>query len=295
MRRSTSFKRSRTGSISSSQATQLDPAPLRRRQSSLARRASASKANLKQVVMQVLDRQREQKEATGGATLFPGVLQSGSVSAAGNIITVSPSSLASSLVVIPQGTDNGQRIGNRVTTKKLIHVLSLVWAPQNAVSNPNPIPYIIRVYWFKRKGQTTTLPGLPQLTTTATADFFELGNAAGSAGFTGDIIDYGKYLSQDDYIYCTHRDYKVGAGNNAQQPNTSYANFSNNDYHFTVVDRVDLTKFCPKSIVYDDADNVNVSSIFCVCQLVAASGEAVSASITPITWKNQVLYKYTDM
>jgi len=201
MRRSTSFKRSRTGSISSSQATQLDPVPLRRRQSSLARRASASKANLKQVVMQVLDRQREQKEATGGATLLPGVMQTSSASVAGNIITVSPSSLASSLVVIPQGTDNGQRIGNRVTTKKLIHVLSLVWAPQNAVSNPTPIPYIIRIYWFKRKGATTTLPGLAQLTTATTADFFEFGNAAGTTCSTADIIDYRKYLPQDNYIY----------------------------------------------------------------------------------------------
>lgn len=295
MRRSSSFKRARSGSIGSSQATQLDPVPLRRRQSTLRRRGTVTKANLKNVVMQVLDRQREVKEATGGSTLFPGVLQSTTSSIAGNIITVSPSSQASSLVVIPQGVDNGQRIGNKITSKKLIHVLTLTPSARNDVTNPNPIPYYVRVFWFKRRGQTTTIPGTAQLCSTTNADFFELGNASGGAGFTGDIIDMGKYMSQDDYIYCTHRDYKVGMGNNAQQPNTLYSNFSNNDYSFTVVDRVDLTKYCPKNIIYDDNDSVNVASIFCVCQIVAASGEAVSASITPITWKNQVMYKYTDM
>lgn len=296
MYRSSSLKRSRSGSFGSSQSTVLDRVPSRRGIPRPLRRASSvSKASIKQVVKSVLDRSRESKEFTGQQSLAPGVLQPTIVSIAGNYFAVSPASGSGALntVVIPQGTDNGQRIGNRVSTKKLIHSFTLTPAAFNATTNPNPIPYIIRLYWFKRKGQTTTPPSLAQLVGSASGDFFEGG--ATSGGFTGDIMDYNRHMNMDDYTYLMHKTYKLGPALNTQQPSANYANSANNDYSATIYDRVDLTKFCPKTIQYDDDDNVNVGTIWCVCQLVAHTGATVSAAILPVSWKNEVFYQYTDM
>lgn len=154
MRRSNSSKRSRSNSLSSSQATQLDSPALSRRQSRV-----GGKANLKRVVMQVLDRQREEKEAVGSSSLLPGIMQATSASVAGNVLTVSPST--SGVINIASGTGNGQRIGNKITTKRLIHVLTFTPAAYGVGSiNPTPLPYYIRVYWVKRKGNTTNAPAL---------------------------------------------------------------------------------------------------------------------------------------
>lgn len=289
MRRSNSFKRARSNSVSSSQATQLDSPALSRRQSRV-----AGKANLKRVVMQVLDRQREEKEAVGGTTLLPGCLQSTSASVAGNVFAVSPSSAG--VINVASGTGNGQRIGNKITTKRLIHVLTLTPAAQAIGSvNPTPLPYYIRVYWVKRKGNTINAPGTAQLTTTATANFFEIGAGLGTAGFTGDLIDMGKFVNKDDYVYLTHRDYKLGPAINTQQASTTFSNYANNDFKFTIVDRVDLTKYCPKTILYDDDDVSTQPTIYCICQIVPADGSAANPLWVPVQWRNEVMYKYTDM
>lgn len=190
---------------------------------------------------------------------------------------------------ISTGVSNAQRIGNRVKTRSLVCNYTIVPKGYNVTSNPNPQPQIVIIYFFKSKinpaGDITT----SQLTT----QFFE--NGPTMTGLSGYLMDLNRKICPDTFTYLTHRVHKIGyAKNDATGNMPSYANQANNDFKLFVSGKVNLTKYCPKTIRWDDNNLVNNEWIYCVHQTLNVFDAPAASTIYPVSISYDTYFTYVD-
>jgi len=245
-------------------------------------------------VLKVLSSKAETKEEYSIFQILPTCLQTSTTTISSNYFCCSPveQGLGWTRLFVPQGVENGQRIGNRITTKRLLLRYTLNNSGFNATTNTLPFPQIVRLFFFKIKGNTTAPPALGDLVG-ANAQFFDAGTLAGA--FTGTLPDLNQVMNNDAYTYLTHRTHKLGYAENTQQPSVNHSNGANNDFKISVVSQIDLTKYCPKQIRYDDLGDCLTPPIWCVIQTLNANGTLLATSQLPIQMNCQLEYRYNDM
>ena len=84
-----------------------------------------------------------------------------------------PVGIEPSAITIPQGTGQGDRIGNRIKTKKLMFKRTLVPLPYDGTFNPVPQPVQVKMWIFYDKTNPTDIPN-----PTVSNDFFRMVTAA---------------------------------------------------------------------------------------------------------------------
>lgn len=253
-------------------------------------RKSGKTGYIKKIVKQVLDKRMETKTAVSTGTDAPSILQLTCPTIAGNYRVVSPSQSTYGWT-ISKGTDDNQRIGNRINVKRLQHSFVVDIRPYNASTNNQVTPCYVRMYWFRSKWNPVSDVALGNLCG-GNANFFDQGSS--DTGFQGQMMDMNRKIQNENYTYLTHRTYKLGPSTPAITSGTTTQHiYTNNDFKLCVTGKVELGKHI-KQVVYNDSNQVMTPWIFFVTQVVAADNTLLSTAILPINVVSQFMLDYTD-
>ncbi len=208
-----------------------------------------------------------------------------------NTIELTPNS---STLAIQQGTAESQRVGNRITTTSAYLKLRIFPNPYDAVSNSVPIPQVVMGIIWSIKAQDQTLNNAQ-----AIAANYILQNNNASSGFQGNLSDWMRDYNTDMIKVHKVFNLKVGASaynNNSGVQNNVY-NFTNNDFKLCILKTINLTKFYPKKVNFNDADNdANSKSLYLTLSPCDADGgsNASTTSAIPLQWEYGLHLRYKD-
>lgn len=243
--------------------------------------AVARKQPLVKLIKKVIRRQAETKMANfqDGFEISPANI------GVNNIQPLTPYALVG--LSIGQGTGQGDRIGNRITVKSLVMRFIIFPLEYDILTNPNPTPQIVRIWFFSQKQSNVLLAANPPR-------FIQNGDTA--ASLTGTLIDMNRVINQDEYTYLAHRTYKIGYSNyGGTGTNVAAQSFTNNDYKLNIIGSINLTKLCPKIIKYDDTDNTpNSRLVMMLVQTVNADGSSTGSTDFKIGYNYDLTLKYND-
>lgn len=174
---------------------------------------------------------------------------------------------------IPQGILQNNRIGNEVKVRKVMLKYVLRPVAYDSGINPFPAPAEVDMFLGYTKQSSGFLPGTVDI-----GYLFQQGS--GSAAPSGNLGDLIQDVNTDYWTIKKRWRHKIGAaaytgtgGNAANQ----YA--SNNDFKFNVVNKMDITKFCPKTLKFNDnTSSIQGRNLFLFYQAVSATGNILGAS-----------------
>lgn len=250
------------------------------------RRPKVGLATVKSIVKRAIARQIENKGRqyfNTGVNIIP----TGDLSAFdGGIFPLHP---YTGFVQIDQGTGQGARIGNSLTTKKVIFKGTLIPAAYNATTNPYPTPLQVKMYLFYDKRFPTYIP-----TPATNEDFFQYNNT--STGFSNDLVDLWRPVNLDSYRVLYTRTFKLGHASVEGQgslPGNQYN--ANNDFKMNCNFSVDITKYLIKTVKFDDNNsNTSTRGLFCMFVPVYATGIPINPLYRPAQVQWMVDYNYED-
>lgn len=204
----------------------------------------------------------------------------------GNIVTLGPDPFA---LNITQGVGQGQRIGNKIKTKRLTFKGTICPFSYGATYNPEPQPVQVKIFIFYDKDDPNAVPQ-----PAANANFFQNGNS--STGFHGDLVDMWSPVNTDRYRVLTTKTFKLGfasATGTGSVPATQ--GFSNNDFKLNCNFSFDLTKHYPKYVTYNDTSTTPLSRGLWAAFVVAnASGVVMGSGNRPCGIQYMQDYVYED-
>lgn len=194
---------------------------------------------------------------------------------------------------IQQGVGQGDRIGNKVKVVKATLSYVIVPLPFDVTSNPQPVPYEVRLMIGKNKTDELQAPSLTNI--------FQFGDSSGAptgnlldmiAPFNKDVCSVQKVISHK----VGYQQYGGGAGNSSYPTNVQSAQYwSNNDFKMNVKKVVDITKFFPASLQWNDATSTPTwDSVWLTAFLSAADG-GVSTSSQPCGMTYVINVVYVDV
>lgn len=191
---------------------------------------------------------------------------------------------------ILQGTGNGARIGNRITTKRLMYKGTLTVLPYNVSTNPVPTPTHVKMWIFYNREFPTVIP-----TPATSADFFQLNGSA--VGFSNDLVDLWKPVNTDKYRVLAARSFKLGNAKYESNGTTFAASqyYTNNDFKLNCSFSVNLTKMIPKLIRYNDNDaDPTTRGLYSLLVAYAADGTAIASGSILAKYSWMLDYTYED-
>lgn len=205
-----------------------------------------------------------------------------------NVILLGPNSLN---MPVSQGTGAGERIGNRITTKKLLFKGVLTPLPYNATSNQQPRPVQVKMVIFYDRDDPNTTP-VPSST------FFQSGSS--SDGFTGTNMDFLRPYNTDRYRIMKQRTFKLGFSQFAGSTTVpgqqaDYQAYSNNDFKYNCNFSVDVTKYYPKQVKFNDnLSDPMTRGVYALFYYVNADGSIPASTNVPLMINYMQDYQYSD-
>jgi len=202
-----------------------------------------------------------------------------------NIIPLSP---FPTYLDISQGTGQGARTGNKITTMKASIKFAIYPRAYEATTNAFPQPQDVRIVILKSKDTPIPLQSVSSL-----GNFFQYGSStSGPSGLLTDIV---KEINKDLYTIYYDKVIKVGCASATglgAAVNAQY--FANNDYKFNQIRKIDLTKMMHKTITFNDnttiAETPTLQMIIFPC---GADGQYLNS--VPLYWYYNLHYEYEDM
>jgi hypothetical protein len=193
-------------------------------------------------------------------------------------------------VSIVQGVGQGDRIGNRIKTRRVILSYAIYPNPYHATTNPTPTPQEVDIYILADKN----LASMPT-TVGALATVYNTGDT--STGPTGSLVDLTRPINTDDFVVMRRIRHKVGFQAFVANPGgvATWGYASSSDFSLNVINKVDITSCVPKNITYNDTTTIPTSQIVYVyMQAVNADGSTQAAAILPLTMVYTIQFDYTD-
>lgn len=196
-----------------------------------------------------------------------------------NIIPLCPNAATGGIYTITQGVGQQQRIANVISVRKAYFRGLLVPTAYNSISNSSPAPLNVKMWIFSMKRnviQQTQSDAYQVLNTI----FFANGNS--SLGLLGNAYDLITPPNRDVVNVHYSRTLKLGyasyagmtGGSSATDPKTD------NDYKLNHKFTIDITKYLPKKMFFNDTDSGTTSKqVFLAFEPVYYNG----ASMTPAT------------
>lgn len=227
------------------------------RRGKYAGKSKTSTKTLDKSVKRVVNRMAETKVANYSVDSFSGVPVT-STAFSGTIKILSPASGTGGLYFINQGTGQGSRVGNSIsTTKCILSGVVRVNTFFDSIYNYNPCPIYVVLYVCRLRGalEDTTA----NMQTVINSNFFQAGNS--STGFTGRLNDMTRNINKDQVDLLYKRAWKVGcaqyvSGFAVNSPNNSNNQFADNGGTIARLFKCNLTKCLYKKYNFNDGDNL---------------------------------------
>lgn len=237
---------------------------------------------VKQYVKKAIHQNVENKQAS-----FTQSFSFGSVVNDPNLYT-RPLTPGVGLLTIPQGTGQGDRIGNKIRVMKAMLRFTLNANPYDLNANPLPTPAEVCIWIGYLKSVPTVAPSSATL-----SNFFQSGSFV--SGFAGDIRDLIKPINKDFFTVKKVLRFKIGTSmSDGTGSQVSRQYLANNDYKFNVCRNVDITSIYPASLRYaDTSTGAQNAGLFMWMQSMSADGTATTINVTPtrINWTIDLTYE----
>lgn len=210
---------------------------------------------------------------------------------AGNIVQLTPSNATNSTYTIIQGTGQGARVGNVIQLRKAVFRYVMYPLQYNVTSNPTPKPLLVNMWIFSIKR------GIASLTVADAWNIFNgtiFANGSSNNGTTNNLFDLVSIPNNE--VIQTHyrRTVKLSPASNFLSGAT-VANYANNDYKLNCMGKINITKYLPKRIVFNDTDNNSSSKqVFLVCTPYNADGTTIASTTFPSAWFYGIDVEYED-
>lgn len=189
---------------------------------------------------------------------------------------------------INQGTNQSQRIGNRVRLRRCVWkaIFSAYRDPVSGTYNYIPAELKITVLSSIVNPNSAVKSDIR----TICANSLYQANAA-SIGMTSSLIDFLRAYNKDQVRIYKTRTYKIGGQNYPQ----STPVVGNNDFKFNAKCTINLGKYMNKIIKYDDSpSDARNKKIFIVLEAVLAD-QSVGSTTPLVSMTNYLHMKYEDI
>jgi len=212
----------------------------------------------------------------------------GNVNFPNNVVSLGPQPGS---LPINQGTGQGDRIGNKIMTKKLTFKGVITPVDWDTTLNPNPRPLQVKmVLLYDREDPND--PPIPGST------FFQDGGS--TTGFTGTQMDLIKPYNEDRYRILMTKTWKLGfasytgtASSSANQ--LEWQAYSNNDFKLNINFNIDVTKYYPKQVKFNDNNSTPMNrGLFALFYCISADGTVMPAAWQPAWLTFMQDYRFTD-
>lgn len=200
------------------------------------------------------------------------------------IIPLSP---FAGFVDIPQGTGQGNRVGNYIRPRKVILSLQMYQLPYDGTYNANPRPLMIKAWFVKFKGQSNTTASL--------TGFFQSGNI--TTNFTGLLQDFNKDVNKQAVTLLGTKMFKLGTANyGGTGANSALQTLANNDYSLNVVTKIDVTKYLAAQYHWNDTGTTTPTNdpTYVIFEAVNAENTQVPNLARPGILEYEITFNYTD-
>jgi len=253
-----------------------------------ARARKPARKAIKRVVKQVMMRAMETKCAQTynlGKSLYP----TNSGTFGDNVIELGVDGVN---LVVGQGTGQGSRIGNEILTQRVLFKGTVVPNPYDVTVNPNPRPVQLRMIIYYDRTIPTSAPSVTG------NDMFQDGGS--SSGFQNDLVDLWRPYNTDRYRILMQRTWKIGFagyGGTALVPANAQAQqyYENNDFKLNINFSIDVTKYYPKIVKFNDTTNTPTSrGLFALFYYSAADGTQLPSTNVSLGMQYMIDYKFKD-
>lgn len=187
------------------------------------------------------------------------------------------------------GVGAGQRVGNKVSIRKVMLNYILRPNPYNATTNTFPQPLEVQLFL----GYVKQYPGIkPEAGDTSI--LFQLNNSAIAP--SGTLTDVITEVNKDDWLIKKRWTHKVGyADYSGTGVNLTAQSFANNDYKLNIVKRMNITSMCPKTLLFNDGNTTTqTKNLFFFYQAVSSAGGVFGATQVPCHIDFWVTMDYED-
>lgn len=210
----------------------------------------------------------------------------GASGGAANTLTVIPLGPNSLNLPIPQGTGQGQRVGNKIETVKATIRMMFFPALYSAESNPAPTPQVVKIWglWYKLGDYSGAPPA-------SLEDMFQSGDT--SIDPTGVLLDDFLTVNKDAYHVAFTRTFKVGNQSSTGNTNQSNGVYLNNDFKMNAKCTIDYTKHLIKHQKFNDTDTETSNrQLYLVVESLNPSGGPGLGFPTIMTY--EIDYRWKD-
>lgn len=197
----------------------------------------------------------------------------------------------SSSLTISQGVGEGQRIGDKISIRKGMLKFVITQNTYNASTNSSPMPYDIRIMIGYNKQNPVTGPDF-----SAFSELFQNGNSFSAP--TSNLYDMIQQPNKDSWGIVYDKVVKVGPalGYNTTF-NQGFQLMPNNDYKYSCIRKINITKYLAKSYGFNDTNNNPKTGKALYVWFLYAPAVGVTASSTeqPLKIFTAVDLEYEDL
>lgn len=257
--------------------------PVNRRRRAVGGKKTSVSVGVKKYVKRAISSEIENKSVQVNQTIsFGNIFESPDMNAF-------PMCPQSGIWTISQAVGAGNRVGNRIKIKS-VH-LNYVLRP-NAYINPfnlNPAPSTVLLYLGYVKNAPSFLP-----TSADFLNFFQAGSSV-QAPF-GSLKDSIAIINKDYWVIKKKWQHKIGFASNEGTgaiPGVQY--YANNDYKLNATQRMDITKYCQKTCVFNDgAGGILNRNLYFMYEAVNSMGTVSGAQELPMNIDYWIDFVYED-
>lgn len=193
-------------------------------------------------------------------------------------------------IQISQNVGQNGRTGNECKVRKVILKYVLYMNKYNPETNNTLAPLEIQLFLGYVKNSSGLLP--------IASDFNNLYQYNNTVNpIFGDLTDLTQKINTDYWTIKKYWRHKLGYSTlvDSSVANTAAANFANNDFKLNIVRTMDITKFYPKTLKFNDvSDTLQGTGLFFFFQAVSADGNTLAGSQIPASILYQVDVSYED-
>lgn len=211
-----------------------------------------------------------------------------------NIICLTPNDALGSIYQMVQGTSQQTRVGNKINIKRLIFRGIVAPNVYNAVSNPTPNPFMLRMLIVSTK-RNVAGQGVADIYNICNNTLFA--NGSTSLGMLGTLYDIVTPYNTDVITVHFQKTFKIGyenysgvtGGSDVSQTKAS------NDYRLNARWSINCAKYVNKVLKFNDnAGGTTSRQVYVVFQPVNFNGSIPVSTTTPCGLIGGVDVFYTD-
>lgn len=190
---------------------------------------------------------------------------------------------------LASGVLDGQKLGNKVSIKRVLLKYVLFPQPYDITTNPIPQPIHVQMFLGRVKQSKSLLPSAGDV-----AMLFNQGSTTVSP--TGNLTDLNGMINKDYWDMKKVWEHKLGfSAYTGSGSSAAPQYYQNNDFKYNVVRTMDITRMVNKLALFNDsANSVQNGNLFFGYQSLAASGGTTGAATINCKINYSIHIEYED-